>query len=104
MSIKPLEDRILVRRSEPQTTSAGGIIIPDKAAEKPLEGIVIAVGPGRMLETNERLAVSVKVGDRVLFTKYGAKEVNHEGEKLLILRESDLLAVVDKQVEEEKAA
>jgi len=104
MSIKPLDDRIVVRRSEAQTLSAGGIIIPDKAAEKPSEGIVIAAGPGKLLENGKRLPVSVKVNDRVLFTKYGAKEVSHEGEKLLILRESDLLAVVETEVEEERAA
>lgn len=104
MSVKPLEDRILVRRVEAQTRSAGGILIPEKAAEKPSEGIVLAIGPGRLLENNQRLAPSVKVGDRVLFTKYGAQEISHQGEMLLIVRESDLLAVVESQVEEEKAA
>jgi len=109
MFIKPLEDRILVRRLEPQTKSAGGIIIPDKATEKPTEGEVLAVGPGRLLDNGERLAPSVAVGDRVVFKKYGAQEITHNAEKLLIVRETDLLAVIevsaiDEQVAEEKKA
>ncbi|NVK00053.1 MAG: co-chaperone GroES [Oceanospirillaceae bacterium] len=104
MSIKPLEDRVLVRRVDAQTLSAGGIVIPDKAAEKPTEGIVIAVGPGRRLENGQIVSPLVAEGDRVVFKKYGAQEITENGEKLLIIREADLLAVVEESVKEEEAA
>ena len=90
----PLHDRILVRRVEEGETLRGGIIIPDSAKEKPQQGEVLAVGPGRILDSGERVVPDVKQGERVLFAKYSGTEFKHETDELLILRESDILAIV----------
>jgi chaperonin GroES len=94
--IRPLYDRVLVKRIESETTSKGGIIIPDNAKEKPLEGEIIAVGNGKILDDGSLRAVSVKAGDRVLFAKYAETEVKMNGETFLLLREDDLLGVITK--------
>ncbi len=96
MSIRPLQDRVVVSRIAEQEKTKGGIIIPDTAKEKPAEGKVLAVGPGRVLEDGSVRKLDVKVGDRVLFSKYGGSEVTINGEELLILREDDILGVVEK--------
>jgi len=95
MQIKPLEDRILVKPLEAQETKKGGIIIPDTAKEKPEEGKVIALGNGKWTEDGKRKPFEVKKGDRVLFAKYAGNEINVDGEKHLILREEDILAVIE---------
>ena len=95
MKIRPLNDRILVKRLEGEEKTAGGIIIPDSAKEKPAEGEIIAVGPGKMNDNGERVAVDVKVGDRVLFSKYGGTDVKYDGEDYLIMREDDILGVIE---------
>jgi chaperonin GroES len=95
MKIRPLNDRILVKRLEEEAKTAGGIIIPDSAKEKPAEGEIIAVGPGKLNEHGERVAMDVKPGDRVLFSKYGGTDVRIEGEDYLIMREDDILGVVE---------
>lgn len=102
MSIKPLHDRVVVRRTDAETTTKGGIVLPGSAAEKPNHGEVVAVGPGATLDNGDVRPLAVAVGDRVLFGKYSSSEIEHEGDKLLILKESDILAVVtsDKAVEE----
>lgn len=95
MALVPLGDRILVKRSEEdEQTTSGGIIIPDTAKEKPQEGEVVAVGNGRLLDSGERQAVDVTIGELVLFAKYGGTEVTYEGTEYLILREDDILAKV----------
>ena len=104
MTIRPLYDRVVVRRVEAETTSRGGIIIPDKAAEKPNQGIVTAVGSGALLDNGETRPPAVAVGDRVLFGKYAATEQTIDGEELLIVRESDILAIIEEQNTVEKAA
>ena len=96
MTFRPLHDRILVRRIEADEKTAGGIIIPDTAKEKPSEGEVIAVGPGRRNEAGERIAPDLRVGDRVLFGKYAGQGVKVDGEELLVLREEDIVAVVER--------
>ncbi|MFZ5762178.1 MAG: co-chaperone GroES [Thermodesulfobacteriota bacterium] len=96
MKIRPLNDRILVQRLEGEEKTKGGIIIPDTAKEKPAEGKVVAVGNGKLNDKGERVAVEVKVGDRVLFSKYGGTEVKIEGTEYLIMREDDILGVVEK--------
>ena len=93
VAIKPLEDRILVKSTEAEQTTASGLVIPDTAKEKPQEGEVLAVGPGRF-EDGQRLPLDVKVGDKVIFSKYGGTEVKHGGEEFLILSERDVLAIV----------
>ena len=95
MTFRPLHDRVLVRRVEEATKTAGGIIIPDSAAEKPQEGEVIATGNGAIGDDNERVVLDVKVGDRVLFGKWGGTEVKVDGEDLLIMKESDILGIID---------
>lgn len=95
MNIRPLHDRVVVRRMEEERKTASGIIIPDNAAEKPDRGEVLAVGPGKMGDDNERVPMQVKVGDKVLFGKYAGTTVKVDGEELLIMREEDLLAVVE---------
>ena len=95
MKVRPLADRILVKREEPSETVRGGIIIPDTAKEKPQEAKVIEVGPGRIDEDGKRLALEVKKGDRVLMGKYAGTEVKIDGEDHLILREDDVLAVIE---------
>ncbi|MDY0390150.1 co-chaperone GroES [Desulfobulbus oligotrophicus] len=94
MKIRPLNDRILVKRLEGEEKTAGGIIIPDSAKEKPAEGEVVAVGPGKRSETGERVTIDLVVGDRVLFSKYGGTEVKLDGEDFLIMREDDILGVI----------
>ena len=96
MNFRPLHDRVLVRRVEAEEKTAGGIIIPDTAKEKPAEGKVIAVGNGRVLEDGKVRPLDVKAGDRVLFGKYSGTEVKVDGEEHLILREDDILCVLDK--------
>ncbi|MGK5091828.1 co-chaperone GroES [Deltaproteobacteria bacterium TL4] len=93
--IRPLQDRILVKRIEAEQKTAGGIIIPDSAKEKPQEGKVVAVGKGKRLESGERQTLDVKVNDRILFSKYGGTEVKIDGEEYLILREDDILGIVE---------
>ena len=95
MKIRPLHDRILVKRLEEETKTAGGLFIPDTAKEKPIEGKVIAVGAGKRDEDGKLIALDVKAGDRVLFGKYSGTEVKIDGEEHLILREDDVLAVLD---------
>jgi len=94
MAIRPLHDRLIVKRLEEEQKTKGGIIIPDSAKEKPLEGAVIAVGNGRLLENGQVRAMDVKKGDKVLFGKYAGTEIKIEGEEHLILREDDVLAVI----------
>jgi chaperonin GroES len=94
MKIRPLNDRILVKRLEGEAKTAGGIIIPDSAKEKPAEGEIVAVGPGKLNDAGERVAIDLAVGDRVLFSKYGGTEVKLDGEDFLIMREDDILGVV----------
>ena len=94
MKVNPLDDRIVVRPSEAEETTAGGIVLPDAAKEKPQRGEVIAVGPGRLLDSGERAAISVEVGDQILFGKYGGTDIEIDGEEVKILRESDILAKV----------
>ena len=94
MNIRPLNDRILVKRLEQEEKTAGGIIIPDSAKEKPAEGEIIAVGPGKMNKAGERVAMDVQAGDRVLFSKYGGTDVKFDGQDYLIMREDDILGVL----------
>jgi chaperonin GroES len=93
-TIKPLEDRILVRPEEGEETTASGIVIPDTAKEKPQEGTVLAVGPGKRGETGDLIPMDIKEGDRVIYSKYGGTEIKLDGEDLLILSARDVLAVV----------
>jgi chaperonin GroES len=94
MKLRPLQDRILVQRVEEETTTKGGIIIPDTAKEKPAEGKVVAVGNGKVGEDGKRVALEIKAGDRILFGKYAGTEVKIEGEEFLIMREDDVLGVI----------
>ncbi len=94
MKVRPLHDRLLVRRIEEKGMARGGIIIPDTAKEKPMEGKVLAVGNGRVLENGKRLALDVKVGDRILFGKYSGNEIEVDGEEVLIVREDEVLAIM----------
>ena len=96
MKIRPLHDRVLVKRVESQENTKGGIIIPDTAKEKPIEGKVVAVGNGKVLEDGKVRPLEVKKGDRILFGKYSGTEIKIEGEEHLILREDDVLAVIEK--------
>lgn len=96
MKLRPLNDRVVVRRLEEETKTAGGIIIPDTAKEKPIQGEVMAVGNGKVMEDGTRRALDVKAGDRVLFGKYAGTDIKVEGEELLIMREDDILAIVEK--------
>ncbi len=95
MKIRPLNDRILVQRLEEEEKTAGGIIIPDSAKEKPAEGKVIAVGPGKLNDNGDRVAMDVKEGDNILFSKYGGTDVKIDGEDYLIMREDDVLGIVE---------
>jgi chaperonin GroES len=95
MKVKPLYDRILVKRLETVEKTKGGIIIPDSAKEKPQEGKIMALGKGKLLEDGSMRPLDVKVGDKVLFSKYGGTDINIEGEDYLILREEDILAIVE---------
>ncbi|MEW6671439.1 MAG: co-chaperone GroES [Thermodesulfobacteriota bacterium] len=95
MKLRPLQDRILVKRVEEETKTKGGIIIPDTAKEKPAEGKVIAVGNGKLGDDGKRIPLEIKKGDRILFGKYSGTEVKIEGEEHLIMREDDVLAVIE---------
>ena len=95
MNIRPLHDRVVVRRLESETTSAGGIVIPDSAKEKPIQGEVIAVGNGKVLEGGNVQPLDVKVGDKVLFGKYSGPEVKVGDEELLVMREEDIMGVIE---------
>ncbi len=91
--IRPMADRLVVRPIEKEEVTKGGILIPDTVKEKPQEGEIIAVGPGRLSDDGKRIAMDVKVGDNVIYSKYGGSEIKLDGEELIILRESDILAV-----------
>jgi chaperonin GroES len=93
-SINPLEDRVVVKRSDAETKTAGGIFLPENAKEKPQMGLVLAVGPGKQLDSGERATPDVKAGDKVLFGKYSGTEITVDGEEVVILRESDILAKI----------
>jgi chaperonin GroES len=95
MKLRPLHDRVVIRRTEEERTSPGGIVIPDTAAEKPIRGEVIAVGQGKLLDNGEVRALELKKGDKVLFGKYSGTEVKVEGEELLVMREDDVMAVIE---------
>ncbi len=95
MNIRPLQDRVIVKRMEEETTSAGGIVLPDSATEKPLRGEVIAVGPGKTLDSGEKRPLEVSVGDTVLFGKYSGTEVKLDEEELLVMREEDIMGVIE---------
>ncbi len=104
MRFRPLHDRVVVRRVTAEEKTSGGIIIPDTAKEKPMEGEVIAVGPGARDEQGKIQALDVKAGDRVLFGKWSGTEVRLDGEDLLIMKESDVMGIVEGQAEQKKAA
>ena len=95
MKIRPLHDRVVIRRTEEERTSPGGIVIPDGAAEKPIKGEVLAVGNGKLLENGDVRPLDLKVGDQVLFGKYSGTEVKVDGEELLVMREDDIMAVIE---------
>jgi chaperonin GroES len=96
MNVRPLHDRIVVKRIEEERTSPGGIVIPDTAAEKPVRGEVIAVGNGKILDNGDMRPVDLKAGDQILFGKYSGTEVKFDGEELLVMREDDVLGVFEK--------
>jgi len=95
MNIRPLHDRVVVRRREEERTSAGGIVIPDSATEKPIQGEVLAIGKGKILDNGDVRPLDVKVGDRVLFGKYSGTEVKVSGEEVVVMREDDIMGVVE---------
>jgi chaperonin GroES len=95
MNIRPLHDRVIVRRMEEERKSPGGIVIPDSATEKPIQGEVLAVGNGRLLENGDIRPLDVKVGDRVLFGKYSGTEVKVSGEEVLVMKEEDIMGVIE---------
>ncbi|MFM2110021.1 MAG: co-chaperone GroES [Gammaproteobacteria bacterium] len=95
MKIRPLHDRVIVKRLEEERTSPGGIVIPDSATEKPSQGKVIAIGKGKILEDGSVRALDVKVGDKILFGKYSGTEVKVDGEDLLVMREEDIMAIIE---------
>ena len=96
VSIKPLEDRIVIKQVEAEQTTASGLVIPDTAKEKPQEGEVVAVGPGRIDDNGNRIPLDISVGDKVIYSKYGGTEVKYGGEELLVLSARDVLAVVER--------
>ncbi|NQY98702.1 MAG: co-chaperone GroES [Henriciella sp.] len=104
MTFRPLHDRVLVRRIEESETTAGGIIIPDAAKEKPMEGEIIAVGNGAVGDNNERILLEVKPGDHILFGKWSGSEVTIDGEELLIMKESDILGIIEASQARKKAS
>jgi chaperonin GroES len=104
MQFRPLHDRVLVRRLEAEEKTAGGIIIPDTAKEKPMEGEVVAVGPGARDETGKLVPLDVKAGDRILFGKWSGTEVKMDGEELLIMKESDVMGIIEGSAAKKKAA
>jgi chaperonin GroES len=95
MKLRPLHDRVIVKRTEEERTSPGGIVIPDTAAEKPIKGEVIAAGNGKILENGDIRPLDVKVGDKILFGKYAGTEVKVEGQEYLVMREDDIMAVIE---------
>ena len=95
MNIRPLHDRVIVKRMEEERTSPGGIVLPDAATEKPVKGEVLAVGNGRVMDSGEIRALDVKAGDQVLFGKYSGTEIKVDGEELLVMKEDDIMAVID---------
>ncbi|HEB62869.1 MAG TPA: co-chaperone GroES [Gammaproteobacteria bacterium] len=95
MKVRPLHDRVIVRRLEEETTSAGGIVLPDSATEKPMRGEIIAVGNGKILENGDVRPLDLKEGDSVLFGKYSGTEIKVDGEELLVMREDDIMAVIE---------
>ncbi len=95
MNIRPLQDRVIVKRMEEEATSAGGIVLPDSATEKPIRGEVLAVGPGKVLDSGDKRPLDVKVGDTVLFGKYSGTEVKINDEELLVMREEDIMGVIE---------
>ena len=95
MSIRPLHDRVIVRRMEEETMSAGGIVIPDNAAEKPVQGEITAAGNGKITDSGDVRPMDVKVGDKILFGKYAGTEIKVDGEELLVMREDDIVAVIE---------
>ena len=95
LKLRPLHDRVIVRREEEERTSPGGIVIPDTATEKPIQGKIVAAGNGKILESGDVRKLDVKVGDKILFGKYSGTEVKVEGEDLLVMREEDIMAVVE---------
>ena len=95
MKLRPLHDRVIVKRMEEERMSAGGIVIPDSATEKPVRGEVLAVGNGKILESGDKRALDINVGDMILFGKYSGTEVKVEGEELLVMREEDIMAVIE---------
>ncbi|MBS0591132.1 MAG: co-chaperone GroES [Proteobacteria bacterium] len=95
MKLRPLHDRVIIKRLEAETKSAGGIVIPDSATEKPIKGEVVAVGAGKILDDGKVRALAVKTGDKVLFGKYSGTEVKVDGEELLVMREEDLVAIIE---------
>jgi chaperonin GroES len=95
MKLRPLHDRVIIKRVEEERTSPGGIVIPDSATEKPIRGEVLAVGNGKILDSGEQKALDVKVGDKVLFGKYSGTEVKVDGQELLVMREDDIMAVIE---------
>ena len=95
MNIRPLHDRVILKRMEEETTSSGGIVIPDSAAEKPIRGEIIATGTGKRLESGEIIPLDVKVGDTVLFGKYSGTEVKVDDTELLVMREEDIMGVIE---------
>ncbi|MCW8846832.1 MAG: co-chaperone GroES [Gammaproteobacteria bacterium] len=95
MKIRPLHDRVIIKRQEEERTSPGGIVIPDSATEKPIKGKVVAVGKGKILENGDVRPLDVKVGDSVLFGKYSGTEVKMDGDELLVMREEDIMAVIE---------
>ncbi len=95
MKIRPLHDRVIVKRQEEERTSPGGIVIPDSATEKPIKGKVVAVGKGKILENGDVRPLDVKIGDSVLFGKYSGTEVKVDGDELLVMREEDIMAVIE---------
>ena len=97
MAVKPLDDRVLVKQSEAEETTAGGIVLPDTAKEKPQQGKVIAVGPGRLLDSGERGKMSVRKGDEIFYGKYAGTEIKIDDEEYVILKEADVLAIVEKR-------
>lgn len=95
MKLRPLHDRVIVKRMEEERMSAGGIVIPDSATEKPIKGEIVAVGAGKILENGNVRALAVKAGDKVMFGKYSGTEVKVDGEELLVMREEDLIAIIE---------
>jgi chaperonin GroES len=104
MKFRPLHDRVVVKRIDAEDKSAGGIIIPDTAKEKPSQGEVVGVGPGGRDDNGKLIPIDIKVGDRVLFGKWSGTEVKIDGQELLIMKESDIMGVIDQQVAKKKAA